>query len=85
MADARGDFDQTVISRQARLRQLICDSDCVEQPDISLGYSELLDALFVLYNECSKDSFKRNKYATGFVKKCESFFAELCKIYCIYD
>jgi len=55
------------------LRQLICSVECVEPPEIAVGFSELLDALFVLYNECSKDSFKRNKYATGFVKKCESY------------
>ena len=68
------DSDETLINRQTRLRQLICGRDVVdEQQDIPVGFNELLDALFVLYNECSKDSFKRNKYASGFVKKCEYF------------
>jgi len=70
MADA--DSDETLVNRQTKLCQLIRRHDfAIEESGISLGISELLDALFVLYNECSKDSFKRNKYATGFVKKCE--------------
>jgi len=71
MADA--DFDDTLHSRHARLRQLISHRDFVdEQSETSIGINELVDALFVLYNECSKDALKRNKYAAGFVKKCES-------------
>jgi len=72
MADT--DCDKTLVNRQAKLRQMICGGECVEPSAIPIGFSELLDALFVLYNECSKDSFKRNKYATGFVKKCEFFY-----------
>jgi len=67
------DYDKTLFNRQIRLRQLICGREFAgEQTEMSVGLScnELLDALFVLYNECSKDSLKRNKYATDFVKKC---------------
>jgi len=70
MADA--DFDETLHSRHTRLRQLISHDDFLEeQSETSVGFNELVDALFVLYNECSKDSLKRNKYAVGFVKKCK--------------
>jgi len=69
---AEADSEETLFSRQMKLRQLIYGREFAgEQPETSVSCSELLDALFVLYNECSKDSFKRNKYAAGFVKKCE--------------
>jgi len=77
MAD--GDSIATPVNRQMRLRQLIYGRESVGQhPETLIGVTELLDALFVLYNECTKDSFKRNKYAVGFVKKCEYFV--FCRI-----
>jgi len=73
---AAADFQETLQSRHTRLRQLVSSCDLVdEQSQTSIGFSELVDALLVLYNECSKDSFKRNKYANGFVKKCELYFS----------
>jgi len=72
--------DETLVERHTRLRQIVCGRELLDdQSETSIGLSELVDALFVLYNECSKDSFKRNKYAAGFVKKCEcSPFVRLC-------
>ena len=68
------DSDETLVNRQMKLRQLIGGRELDDElPDTPVGFSELLDALFVLYNECSKDSLKRNKYAAGFVKKCKYF------------
>jgi len=76
MADAN--FHEALHCRHTRLCQLISSRDFVdERSETSIGFSELLDALFVLYNECSKDSLKRNKYAAGFVKKCECWFSGL--------
>ena len=71
---AGADSCDTLVNRHTRLLQLICGREVVdENSDTLMGFNELLDALFVLYHECAKDSFKRNKYAAGFVKKCESF------------
>jgi len=81
MADT--DYDKILVNRQAKLRQLISGRECVEPSEIPVGFNELLDALFVLYNECSKDSFKRNKYATGFVKKCEFLFIRIISFFLV--
>jgi citron Rho-interacting kinase len=66
-----------ISSRASRLNSLILNRPEAlgkEQKDIcsAINREGLLDALFVLYNECSKDSLKkRNKNINDFATKCE--------------
>lgn len=66
-----------ISARTTRLNSLILgrpEALPKEQKDICSGINRdgLLDALFVLYDECSKDAIKKkSKYIQDFAAKCE--------------
>lgn len=71
----------TISARSSRLNSLILnrpESLSKEQKEIcsAINREGLLDALFLLYDECSKENLKkRNKNIQEFASKCKILFA----------
>lgn len=63
---------ESVSSRITRLQQLLSGRTGRKVP--LLDKDALLDAMVVLYSECSTDAMTRDKNISTFVKKCRSSF-----------
>ncbi|XP_013411318.1 citron Rho-interacting kinase [Lingula anatina] len=65
-----------IVSRVIRLNQLFLGKTC-HQAKAQLGREGLLDALFVLYEECNNEHMLKNEYVAAFVEKFRHFLSEL--------
>jgi len=73
MAMMAADDHESILARLSRLNQLLDGRGLVtEELKTLVSRDGLLDILFALYDECTKDVFTRNRYVTSFVKKCMS-------------
>jgi len=69
-------FDEVDVSRRpismraSQLNQLLLGRTTHIDQTAVVGLEGLLDTLFVLYDECNKDSLLKNQYISTFVKKC---------------
>jgi citron Rho-interacting kinase len=63
---------ESIVTRLSKLNQLLVGRGSSLSVCKSLvSHDGLLDALLVLYDECSKDLMTKNQHTATFVKKCE--------------
>ncbi len=83
MADESNDdpFDggESIAERISKLSHLFAGKSRNVQIDGKslVGQEGLLDALFVLYDECKSDALMRNLYIAAFVKKCKYIWNQI--------
>lgn len=75
---------EPIIKRILQLHSLISSGGLeAGQHGALVGQEGLLDALLVLYEECSKDYLKREENVTTFINKCEFSCSHLCVLTCL--
>ena len=62
---------EPITSKILKLDQLL-QGKCVRGINaFQITREGLIDALLVLYEECTSDEFKKNQYISKFIKKCK--------------
>jgi len=65
---------EPIISKTSKLNQLLQDKLVRGSSTLQINREGLIDALLVLYEECTSDELKKNQYISKFVKKCKYVF-----------
>lgn len=71
MASTQGNLGDSIACRTSKLNQMFQGRKLSADQKSVVGREGLLDALFVLYDECSNECLMKNEYIANFVKKCK--------------
>ena len=65
-----GGVGESIACRTSKLNQMFQGRKLTSDQKSIVGREGLLDALFVLYDECSSECLMKNEYIAEFVNKC---------------
>ena len=71
---SQGGVADSIASRTSKLNQMFQGRKLKADQKSIVGREGLLDALFVLYDECSSECLMKNEYIAEFVKKCKYMY-----------